>query len=473
MKLNRRDALVAALFGGSMLGLRSLVTGLPVKFLLNPKKALADMTTQQCTATSPQFVVLCTSGLGDPFACNAPGTYDDGGTGTGMDFAKLRHPSDAQSNVTGIDPVSITLGSRNYQAAGPWSMLQPVLSRTSVCHVMTDTPVHPKEPQVLQLMGATQYQEMFPSVLAAELAPCLGTLQTQPISVGALTPSESLTFQGQALPTIPPSALRATLTNPAGELSNAQIQKYRDDTLQKMHDWYTGGNVTVSAAQKQYLDAYITSQQQVRGISQGMLSMLSGIGGKGSTSNSDQITATIALILMNVSPVIAVHFPFGGDNHSDNNFVSEASQTVTGMSAIASLFNQLQQSVNGIADLTNKVSFVSLNVFGRTMDASKNTAGRNHNPDHEVSMMIGAGFKGSVIGGVGTPNTQLGQTGGDWGCLPINSTTGIGSTSGDIAPVDTLASWAKTVMRGVGIPQANADTLIQSGKTIPAALVNP
>ena len=41
--ISRRDALMAALFGGSMIGLRSLVTGLPVKMLLNPKKALADM----------------------------------------------------------------------------------------------------------------------------------------------------------------------------------------------------------------------------------------------------------------------------------------------------------------------------------------------------------------------------------------------------------------------------------------------
>ncbi len=475
MKLTRRDAMVAALFGGGMVGLRALASGLPAKFLLDPKKALADMTTQQCTATNPQFVVLCTSGSGDPFACNAPGTYDDGGTGTGMNFANLIHPSDAQSGVTGIDPVSLQFGSRNYKAAGPWQQLQPWLSQTAVCHIMTDTPVHPKEPQVLQLMGATQYQEMFPSVLAKLLQPCLGTLQTQPISVGATTPSEGLTFQGQALPTIPPSALKATLTNPSGELSNATIQGYRDTTLQAMHDWYTDGGVTVSAAQKQYLDSYITSQQQVRHISQGMLSMLDSIGGKGSTANSDQITATIALILMNVAPVIAVHFPFGGDNHSDANFSSEAGQTVSGMAAIASLLTQLQQSVNNVKDLTTSVSFINLNVFGRTLDI-RNTAGRNHNPDHEVSMMIGAGFKGGVIGAVNTPNTSLGQTGGDWGCMPINSTTGLGSTGGDILPLDTLASWAMTTMRGVGIDTATIATTITGGKTakvIPAALVNP
>jgi hypothetical protein len=479
MKLTRRDTLAAALFGGGMIGLRSLVTGLPAKFLMNPKKALADMQAQQCTATNPQFVVLCTSGSGDPFACNAPGTYDDGGLGTGMDFAKLVHPSDAQSGVTGIDPVSIQLGSRTYQAAGPWAMLGPgtgnanVLGQTAVCHIMTDTPVHPKEPQVLELMGATQYQEMFPSVLAKYLAPCLGTLQVQPISVGAVSPSEALSFGGQALPTIPPGALRATLTNPTGMLSNASVQKLRDDTLQKMHDWYTGGNVTVSAAQKQYLDAYITSQQQVRGISQSMLSMLNSIGQKGSTSNGDQITATIALILMKVAPVIAVHFPFGGDNHSDKNFSNEAAQTLTGLQAIRDLFNQLPQSANGVADLTKSVSFINLNVFGRTMDASMNTSGRNHNPDHEVSMMIGPGFNGGVYGGVNAPNKNAGQTGGDWGCMPISSTSGQASASGDIKPVDTLASWARTVMRGVGIDDTTISAQIASGTAIQAALKNP
>jgi hypothetical protein len=474
MKLTRRDTVMAALLGGGMIGLRSLVTGLPAKVLLNPKKALADMSAQQCTATNPQYVVLYTSGNGDPIACNAPGTYDDGGTGTGMDFAKLVHPSDAQSGVVGIDPVSLQLGSRTYKAAGPWAMLGAgagnanVLAQTAVCHIMTDTPVHPKEPQVLELMGATQYQEMFPSVLAKCLAPCLGTLQTQPISVGATTPSEALSFSGQALPTIPPGALRATLTNPTGMLSNAKVQQLRDQTLQAMHDWYKAGGVSVSAAQKQYLDAYITSQQQVRGISQSLLGMLSAIGQKGSNPNSDQITATVALLLMKVAPVIALHFPFGGDNHSDKNFANEAGQTSSGMRAIRDLMNQLKS--NGVADLSQQVSFINLNVFGRTMDASQNTSGRNHNPNHEMSMMIGPGFVGGVYGGVNAPDKNAGQTGGDWACMPINSTTGIGSASGDIKPVDTLASWAKTVMRGVGIDQTTVDAQIQSGTVIKAAV---
>jgi hypothetical protein len=88
-------------------------------------------------------------------------------------------------------------------------------------------------------------------------------------------------------------------------------------------------------------------------------------------------------------------------------------------------------------------------------------------------MMIGSGFNGAVIGGVNAPSSALGQTGGDWACMPINSTTGVPSPSGDIAPLDTLSSWAMTAMAGVGIDAATIATQITPGKTskvIPAAL---
>ena len=131
MTISRRDALMATLFGGSMIGLRSIATGLPAKMILDPKKALADLTAGQCLgdASKAQFIIIQTSGSGDPFSCNAPGTYDDGGMGTGTDYTKLSHPSDASSGVTGIDPVQLTLGGRKFKAAGPWGTL-PQASRT-------------------------------------------------------------------------------------------------------------------------------------------------------------------------------------------------------------------------------------------------------------------------------------------------------------------------------------------------------
>ena len=56
---------------------------------------------------------------------------------------------------------------------------------------------------MLKLMGATDAGEMLPSLLAKQLAPCLGTIQAQPISVGAPTPSEGLSYAGAALPDHP------------------------------------------------------------------------------------------------------------------------------------------------------------------------------------------------------------------------------------------------------------------------------
>ena len=102
---------------------------------------------------------------------------------------------------------------------------------------------------------------MLPSMLAKQLAPCLGTIQSQPISLGATSPSEGLTYGGQALPIIPALALKATLTNPAGPLTD--LQPLRDQTLNQLYDLYRNG---ATASQRAYIDSLVTSQQQVRSI---------------------------------------------------------------------------------------------------------------------------------------------------------------------------------------------------------------
>src|SRR5262249_49286417 len=159
--------------------------------------------------------------------------------------------------------------------------------------------------EVLQLMGAISKSEMFPSLLAKQLAPCLSTVQSQPITLGATSPSEGLVFSGQALPILPPLSLKATLTNPAGP--PPKLQPPRDQTLSQLSDLYRMSGA--SAAQKSYLDSLVASQQQVRNINQDLLSMLSSIKDNSVTS---QITAALALIQMNVTSVAAIHIPFGG-----------------------------------------------------------------------------------------------------------------------------------------------------------------
>jgi hypothetical protein len=427
-KMTRREALVATLFGGGAIGLRMLATGLPASVLLRPRKALAGGPPPGCSSNvGPQYVVFSTSGQGDPINAGAPGTYLD--------------PNISHSTDPTMAPTKLTLGGQAVTAAAPWATLpQAVLDRTSFWHLMTNTPVHPKEPDVLALMGAAQHGEMFPSLLARQLAPCLGTIQTQPISIGAASPSEGITFGGEALPIIPPLALRATLANPAGPLTG--LQALRDQT---MNDLYALYRTSATPAGRAYVDSLVTSQSQVRGIEQALLDQLASIK---DNSVASQMVAAVTLIQMKVSPVVVVHVPFGGDNHRDIGLATETTQTVAGVTTIASLLSQL-----GAAGLADQVSFMTLNVFGRTLGPA-NTDGRQHNPNHQVSV---------VIGGVA-------PVGNDYGAMPIDSKTGAGSAGGDIPAISTLATFAQTMLSGVGASAATLSSDLSAGQVLSAAL---
>jgi hypothetical protein len=442
MTITRRKLLSSTLFGAGLLGLRSLATGIPTKLLAGGPQAFAAAMACSDPARA-QYVILATSGSGDPLNANAPGTYGGGA------LATVSHNLDPS-----MKPTAFTLGGTATTAAMPWSttatggqFTQDVLDRMSVFHLMTNTPVHPREPDVLSLMDATAPREMLPSLLSRQLAGCLGTVQSQPITLGAASPSEGLSYGGQALPIIPPLALKATLTNPAGPLAGlTKLQALRDDTLTKINEIYRR---SATRAQKAYLDSVITSQAQIRSINQTLLSALGAI-----TDNSvaSQITAAVVMIQMNVTPVIAIHIPFGGDNHSDPGLANEALQTTSGLGSIALLMSQLKAMSNSRGSLFDQTSLITLNVFGRTL-AAVHTDGRDHNPNHQVSLAIGKPFKAGVFGG-------LAPVGNDFGATKI----------GDIAPVASLASFGQTLMSAVGVDQATISKSITAGKVITQAL---
>ncbi|HEY1691869.1 MAG TPA: hypothetical protein VGG39_06890 [Polyangiaceae bacterium] len=437
MNFSRRDALLSTLFGAGCVGLRALATGLPASFLLNPREALAATPVTGCLAQAKaQYVIFQTSGQGDPINASAPGTYED--------------PNIVHSTDPTMAPASMTIGGQSYQVATPWTTLPAsVVARTCFWHIMTDTPVHPKEPQVLELMGASPSGEMLPSLLAKAIAPCLNTIQTQPISIGASSPSEALTFAGTTLPIVPPLALKATLANPTGPLTD--LQPLRDQTMNALYDLYKNG---ASPAQQAYIDSLVTSQNQVRNIEQSLLDSLDSI--TDNTADS-QVTAAIALIQMNVSPVIAIHIPFGGDNHHDAGLANETSQTVSGVQTLVNLMAALQS-----ANLQDQVTFMSLNVFGRTIGPG-NTDGRQHNQNHQVSITIGKPFKGGVIGGVAPVQN-------DYGALPIDSKTGAGSTGGDVQAIDTLSAFGQTMMAAVGGDPSGITSPSSTATVVSAAL---
>ena len=434
--ITRRQALMSTLFGAGCVGLRALATGLPASLIMNPRLALADVPASGCASSAKaQFIIFATSGSGDPMNASVPGTYDD---------PKIVHSVDPA-----MAPTQITMRGQKSTAAAPWAQLpQSVLDRTTFWHLMTNTPVHPKEPDVLKLMGQTQAGEMLPSILARGLAPCLGTIQAQPISLGATSPAEGLSYEGASLPIIPALALKATLTTPGGPL--ADLQPLRDKTLNDMYDLYKNG---ASPAQKAYIDSMVTSQREVRNINQSLLNALGSIKDNSATS---QILAAITLIQMKVTPVIAIHIPFGGDNHRDIGLAAETAQTMSGVATIASLMAQLQS-----AGLQDQVTLMSLNVFGRTLGPG-NADGRSHNLAHQVSLAIGKPFNGGVIGGVA-------PVGNDYGATAIDSKSGKGG-GGDIAALDTLPSYGRTMLAAMGIDSSASTSRIGAGQIVSAAL---
>jgi len=117
--ISRRQAVLSALFGTGCVGLRALATGLPASLLLNPRKLLADPN-PTCPSGKAQFIILATSGSGDPINANVPGTYDD---------PKINHSLDPM-----MAPTMITMNGQGYKAAAPWALLGPsgpnVLDRT-------------------------------------------------------------------------------------------------------------------------------------------------------------------------------------------------------------------------------------------------------------------------------------------------------------------------------------------------------
>ena len=435
--ITRRQALLSTLFGTGMIGLRALATGLPASFLLNPRRALADMPASGCPdASKAQFIIFNTSGLGDPINANVPGTYDD--------------PLVVHSADPSMMPTQISIQGQKLMAAAPWALLpQAVLDRTCFWHLMTDTPVHPKEPDVLRLMGATAAGEMLPSLLAQQLAPCLGTIQTQPLCLGATSPAEGLSFGGAALPIIPALALKSTLTSPAGPLTD--LQPLRDETLNQLYDLYKND---ATPAQRTYIDSLVTSQAEVRHLDQSLLNSLSSI-----TDNSaaSQVLAAVTLIQMKVTPVISIHIPFGGDNHRDVGLADEASQTASGVQTIATLMQLLDS-----AGLSDRVLFASLNVFGRTLGPG-NTDGRQHNENHQVSLTIGKSIRGGVVGGI-EPVAK------DYGATAIDSKTGQSTKNGDISAAETLASYGKTLLASVGVDAATVSSRVTGGKVITGRL---
>jgi hypothetical protein len=473
MRITRRQGLLG-LFGGS-LGLQAFVTGLPTWYLLNPRRATAQ--DLQCAITARanlQYLILSVSSNGDPLNCNVPGTYE---------AATIIHPTQTE-----VEQVPLTIGGQAVGAALPWadpSVMSPtdmamgvatpatgqlkssVLARTAFFHHRTGTTVHGDQPKVMKLLGDMSGGEMAVSAFAKHLSTCFSTVQAAPISVGARgNSSELVSFAGRTLPSISPTQLKQLLSGSKTDpLVKARV--LRDQALNQLNQMAKDDG---SNLQKQFLDKLATSQTQVRALADQLGTTLNAIT---ADDVNGQALAAAALISANVTPVVTIHLSFGGDNHTDTNLQAEADQHVSGVKGIQTVMNALGTLTDAAGvSLTERVTFATLNVFGRNLNGVQKVTdrtGRDHFGNHSVMVMIGKNVKSSVIGGV------VAASNGVYAAGDIDSATGAQVTGGDVSSTKSQAAAVRTLGAALGIPDtvAAADyTAGAGGKVVTGALTN-
>lgn len=429
--LGRRGVLGAfATFGGSLI-LRSLATGIPAKVLLDPLSASAG------EPSLGKTLILSSSSQGDPINANVPGTYDYGPS-------EIFHSADPAMAKT-----ALTLGSTATFAAKPWANLpQHILDRTAFFHHATYTPVHGELNRVQKMMNTTEKNDMLISLIARELAPALGCVQSDPVSLGA-SGGELLSSAGRILGNVAPLSVRQALGGVDGPLKD--LTAMRDAQIDKIYDLYRERG---TPSQRTLLDAWVRSRDEVRGISQDLISRLDAIDGNDALN---QVRTATILAAMNIAPVISIHLDFGRDNHTDSDFDTETASHLASIPLLEMLMTELD-SLKAEGHLKQDVLVGSLNVFGRTLK-KKGNGGRDHNSGHHVMVLMGNGIKGGVVGGV-EPN----DPGTEYIAASIDSTTG--AKGGDIPFEESLAAAGKTLGYALGVSEDRLGQMIPGGKVV-------
>ncbi|MCH2110630.1 MAG: DUF1501 domain-containing protein [Polyangiaceae bacterium] len=432
----RRHLIQGALLGAGALGLRSLATGLPSSFLSTGSMAHASEPGEH------DYIILSHAGSGDPLNAGAPGTYVDG----------VEHNPSPLLAAT-----DCVLGNTTVQAAKPWSELSADLrERMTFIHHRTYTNAHPEMPKVLAGHGAvtaieSNTGEMLPSALSSFLGDALGTIQKEPITIG----NTRLTYEGRPLDLMDPKELKSLFNDP--ESLEGSLRALRDAELDRI---YSGLRESGTAAQKAFLDRFALGREQARQIGADLGALLERVPLDEDDQNGgrDQVLTAVALLKLNIAPVVSVYIPFGGDNHGDSDLSIEATETVSGVATIQFLWDELKA-----AGLHNRTTFASMNVFGRTL-LRNSSGGRNHNGDHHAMCLFGPRVKGGVIGGIERSKK-------DFQATPIDSSSGAALPDGDIAPEESLESAMRTLGAAAGMGTDMLDSSISGGKQIEAALV--
>ncbi|MEM9692563.1 MAG: hypothetical protein AAGA56_08465 [Myxococcota bacterium] len=428
---SRRRALGAFGTAGGSLILGAMATGIPARVLLDPLSAEA----QEEGLRPARMLILSVSAQGDPVNANVPGTYDD---------SMIAHPADPA-----MAPTELRMSGRTSVAARPWADLGPgVLDRMAFIHHATYTPVHGEMGRVQRLMEATEKNDMLISLFSRELAPRLGTVQSDPVSLGA-NGGELLTSAGRVLGNVAPLSVRQALGGVDGPLRDLQL--LRDRHIDEIYALYREAG---TPNQLKMLDAWVRSRDEVRTISDDLMGRLESI-----TANdqANQVRCATILAAMNIAPVITVRMNFGRDNHADADLATETEGHLQSVPAIGALMAELDQ-MRADGTLAHDVLFGSLNVFGRT-HFKKGRTGRDHNAGHHCLVLAGTGIRGGIA---------LNDGGNEFIAQSIDSETG--AVGGHIPFEETLGAAGKTLGAALGIAGERLDQIVGSGKVVRSVL---
>ena len=290
-----------------------------------------------------------------------------------------------------MEKVTVNLGGKSYGAALPWAdpsvanaagtsagqLDAATLARTAFFHYMTSSTVHGDQPKVMKLIGKTADGEIIASAYAKHLAPCFSTVQSEPIAVGARgnwkrAPHVLRTHAAVVSPTQLKSLLgRAARATCWSSCATCAITYAR----QAERSW---SRRTARRPRSTFLDAMALSQTQVRKLTEQLMTTLSAItsrrreragagGGGADRGQRHARSPPCGIGVRRRQPL------------RPRTCRREADQHVTGIARHPGGHDALGTSRTPRHPLTDKVTFATMNVFGRNLNGiakPKSTAAR-------------------------------------------------------------------------------------------------
>ncbi len=450
-RLTRRRLLGHASRSALGLSMRSVITGLPVSFLL---------TGDAVAAPNPaRIAILSSSGSGEPLNVYGPGTY-------APELASVcEHPRPEEVDpaevgsvvVNGVtlsvedlsESAEVQLSGERVRMARCFEALSPEMRAHMVWfNYRTRANIHPQYRSVLTSYGDVHNAlgrgaEEIPAAIAQEMAAILGTTTSAPFVLGG----GSFSSGGSPLASYSPMKVK-TLANSVGrsmggpEQFGALYDHFIDQTYGKVKREGT-------AQQKRFLDQYASSKQQASAFGDQLGQMLEGIV---DDTIESQLRTAVMIAKLRLSPVVVTNYSFGHDNHSDFDLSFEAGETLKMIKALDTYWKVANEM--GVVDDT---LYATVDVFGRTPKRGSK-GGRGHYGSFTSGLIVGTHLEGGVIGGIDASGGKAVASG-------INSTTG-SSESPDVAPEDTLNAYYRTLMGLVGVPPERREVRIPKGKEV-------